>query len=113
MPQTSLPTSNAIVDLLANLHCPTSPSLVLHLVVLLPLMIRWPGDLRRDGDAREPGDLHRCDDAWMPGDAKCKKFDDFKKKKKQILASFKGAKRTVPKGAKPIIVQSKKDDVAQ
>ena len=68
MRHTSLPTSNAIVDLLANLHCPTSPSLVLHLVVLLPLMIRWPGDLRRDGDAREPGDLHRCGDAWMPGD---------------------------------------------
>jgi hypothetical protein len=48
----------------------------------------------------------------LPGEPKCKKFDDFKKKKKKFLASFKGAKRTVPKGAKPIIVQSKKDDVA-
>jgi hypothetical protein len=47
----------------------------------------------------------------LPGEPKCKKFDDFKKKAEEFLASFKGAKRTVPKGAKPIIVQSKKDEV--
>jgi hypothetical protein len=35
MPQTSLPTPNANVNLLANLRCPTSPSLFLRLVVLL------------------------------------------------------------------------------
>jgi hypothetical protein len=34
MPQTSLSTPNANVNLLANLHCLTSPSLFLHLVVL-------------------------------------------------------------------------------
>ena len=47
----------------------------------------------------------------MPGEPKCKKFEDWKKKSEAFLASFKNAKRVIPKGAKPIIVQSKKDEV--
>ena len=35
IPQTSFPTPNANVNLLAKLRCPTSPSLFLRLVVLL------------------------------------------------------------------------------
>jgi hypothetical protein len=40
MPQASLPTPNANVNLLANLNCPTSPSLFLSLFVLLHASIK-------------------------------------------------------------------------
>jgi len=47
----------------------------------------------------------------MPDEPKCKKFDDWKKKAEPFFNSFKAAKRTMPKGTRPIIVQSKKDEV--
>jgi len=47
----------------------------------------------------------------MPGEPKAKKFEDWKKKCEPLLASFKNAKRAMPKGTKPIIVQAKKDEV--
>jgi len=47
----------------------------------------------------------------MPNEPKCKKFDDWKKKAEVNYASYKNAKRSMPKGAKPIIVQAKKDEV--
>jgi hypothetical protein len=47
----------------------------------------------------------------MPNEPKAKKFEDFKKKCEPFFASFKSAKRTIPKGAKPIIVNAKKDEV--
>jgi len=47
----------------------------------------------------------------MPDEPKAKKFEDWKKKAEPFFASFKSAKRTMPKGTKPIIVQSKKDEV--
>lgn len=47
----------------------------------------------------------------MPNEPKAKKFEDFKKKCEPFFASFKAAKRTIPKGAKPIIVNAKKDEV--
>lgn len=47
----------------------------------------------------------------MPGEPKAKKFEDWKKKAEPFLAGFKNAKRAMPKGTKPIIVQGKKDEV--
>lgn len=47
----------------------------------------------------------------MPGEPKAKKFEDWKKKAEPFLAGFKNAKRSIPKGAKPIVVQAKKEEV--
>jgi len=47
----------------------------------------------------------------MPDEPKCKKFEDWKKKAEPFFNAFKAAKRTMPKGTRPIIVQSKKDEV--
>ena len=55
--------------------------------------------------------MHKRCTVEMPDEPKCKKFDDFKKKNESFFASFKNAKRTVPKGIKPIIVAAKKDEV--
>lgn len=47
----------------------------------------------------------------MPLEPKIKKFEDWEKKCKDYYGSFKGAKRTVVKGAAVIAVPAKKDEV--
>merc|ERR1712216_598777 len=48
----------------------------------------------------------------MPGEPKYKKFEDWQKKGTVYYNSFKGAKRTIPEGAAPIIMppSGKKDE---
>ena len=47
----------------------------------------------------------------MPNEPKAKKFEDWKKKNEDFFAVFKNAKRAMPKGTKPIVVQAKKEEV--
>jgi len=46
-----------------------------------------------------------------PGEPKCKKFEDWEKKYKDIYTSYKSAKRSVPKGAPIVAVPAKKEEV--
>ena len=52
------------------------------------------------------------DQVEMPGEPKYKKFEDWQKKGTVYYNSFKGAKRTIPEGAAPIIMppSGKKDE---
>ena len=44
------------------------------------------------------------------GEPKCKKFEDWEKKYKDVYTSYKSAKRSVPKGAPIIAVPAKKEE---
>jgi len=46
-----------------------------------------------------------------PGEPKCKKFEDWEKKAKDVFAAYKSAKRTTPKGAPTIVLPAKKEEV--
>mmetsp|Transcript_7864 Transcript_7864/g.23665 ORF Transcript_7864/g.23665 Transcript_7864/m.23665 type:complete len:296 (-) Transcript_7864:134-1021(-) len=47
----------------------------------------------------------------MPNEPKCKKFEDWEKKAKDVFAAYKSAKRTTPKGAPTVVLPAKKEEV--
>mmetsp|Transcript_13615 Transcript_13615/g.26885 ORF Transcript_13615/g.26885 Transcript_13615/m.26885 type:complete len:290 (+) Transcript_13615:98-967(+) len=61
--------------------------------------------------ARMKGIMSKRLSVEMPLEPKIKKFEDFEKKHKEVLAGYKSAKRTIPKGAPVITVPAKKDEV--
>lgn len=46
-----------------------------------------------------------------PGEPTMKKFEDWEKKQKTFICSFKGAKRSIPKAGMAVTVAAKKDEV--
>jgi ketosteroid isomerase-like protein len=46
-----------------------------------------------------------------PGEPKCKKFEDWEKKSKDVYSAYKSAKRTIPKGTPTIVLPAKKEEV--